>query len=137
MDLLLDTHIWLWSVGDQKRLTSRVARELATPSNQLWLSPISIWELQLLHGRKRVDLGEMALEEWIHKTTEKLQFNEATVTIEVAMELSRVSLPHDDPADRFLVASAKVYGLTLVTADECIINSAGISILANRPTAVQ
>jgi PIN domain nuclease of toxin-antitoxin system len=42
MNLLLDTHIWIWSVGDRKRLASRVLRELAKEENQLWLSPISI-----------------------------------------------------------------------------------------------
>ena len=56
MNLLLDTHIWLWSVGDPKRLTSRVAKELANSSNQIWISPVSVWELHLLHRKKRIQL---------------------------------------------------------------------------------
>lgn len=132
MDLLLDTHIWLWSVGNPKQLTARVARELANPSNQLWLSPVSVWELQLLRRKKRIELDEVDVEVWVRKTLEKLQLNEATLTIDVALEVSKLNLPHGDPADHFLVASAKVFGLTLVTADERLIHSAGVSVLPNR-----
>jgi PIN domain nuclease of toxin-antitoxin system len=48
---------------------------------------------------------------------------EAPLTHEVAMETRRISLPHRDPADRFLVATANVFGLTLVTADEVLIKA--------------
>ncbi len=132
MNLLLDTHIWLWSVGDRKRLSARVARELANPSNQLWLSPVSIWEIQLLHRKKRIDFDGVDVEVWVRKTLENLQFNEATLTIDVALEVSKLNLPHGDPADHFLVASARVFGLTLVTADERIIDSTDVPILSNR-----
>jgi len=132
MNLLLDTHIWLWSVGSPKRLTARVARELASPSNQLWLSPVSVWELQLLHRKKRVELDGVDLEAWVRRTLENLPINEATLTIDVALEVSKLNLAHGDPADHFLVASARVFGLTLVTADERIIDSADVPILPNR-----
>lgn len=131
MDLLLDTHIWLWSVGQSKRLAPRVARELTSSSNQLWLSPISVWEVHLLHRKQRITV-EGSFEEWIKKTLEKVQFKEATLTIDVAMELCKVVLPHADPGDRFLAATARVFGLTLVTADEHLINAPGIRVLANR-----
>ena len=48
MKLLLDTHIWLWSVLEPHRLSRRVAKALQDSSNELWLSPISIWELIVL-----------------------------------------------------------------------------------------
>jgi PIN domain nuclease of toxin-antitoxin system len=132
MKLLLDTHIWLWSVGEPKRLTPRVARELASAKNQLWLSPVSVWELQLLLRKKRVDLNGMDIESWVRRSLEILQLNEATFTIDVALELSKLNLPHGDPGDHFLVASARAFGLTLVTADERLINSTDISVLPNR-----
>ena len=132
MNLLLDTHIWLWSVGDPKHLTARVARELASTSNQIWISPVSVWELHLLHRKKRVDLDGVDIEVWVRRTMENLSFNEATMTVDVALEVSKLRLPHGDPADHFLVASAKVFGLTLVTSDERIIDSADVPILPNR-----
>jgi len=54
VNLLLDTHIWLWSHAEPERLTKRVAAALADDSNQLWRSPISIWEFLLLTERGRV-----------------------------------------------------------------------------------
>ncbi len=48
MKLLLDTHIWLWSVSSPHRLTPKVRRALEKPGHELWLSPISTWEVVLL-----------------------------------------------------------------------------------------
>jgi PIN domain nuclease of toxin-antitoxin system len=131
MRLLLDTHIWLWSIGEPKRLTARVARELANPENQLWLSAVSVWELQLLVRKKRIQLYEET-EPWVRKTLDRLQLNEAPLTIEVAMEMSAVNLPHGDPADHFLAATAKALQLTLVTADERLLECSEISVLPNQ-----
>jgi PIN domain nuclease of toxin-antitoxin system len=131
MNLLLDTHIWIWSVLEPQRLSARVARELTDSENQLWLSSISVWELLLLIRKRRIELEEEA-GSWIKKTLDRLQLNEAPLTIDVALELPAVNLPHGDPADHFLVASARVFGLTLVTADQRLIRESGISVIANQ-----
>jgi PIN domain nuclease of toxin-antitoxin system len=131
MHLLLDTHIWIWSVLDPKRLSARVTKELLNPANQLWLSSVSVWELILLNNKRRIELdGEPR--EWVSRTLEKLQLNEAPLTIDVALATQAMNLPHADPADRFLVASARVFGLTLVTADERLIHMPGVDVLPNR-----
>ncbi len=131
MNLLLDTHIWIWSVVEPHRLSARVAKQLTSPDNQLWLSSISVWELLLLHRKHRIEL-EGEAEPWVRRTLDILQLNEATLTIDVALEAGLVSLPHNDPADRFLVATARVFNLTLVTADKRLINAPAISVLANQ-----
>ena len=131
MNLLLDTHIWIWSVVEPQRLSARVVKQLNSPDNQLWLSSISVWELLLLHRKRRIEL-EGEAEPWVRKTLDLLQLNEAPVTIDVALEVGLVNLPHDDPADRFLVATARVFNLTLVTADKRLIKAPGISVLANQ-----
>ena len=56
MKVLLDTHIWIWSQVEPERLSKRLSRLLAAGDTELWLSPISIWELLLLAERRRVDL---------------------------------------------------------------------------------
>jgi hypothetical protein len=53
MKLLLDTHIWLWSALEPHRISRRAARELSDQDNELWLSPISVWELTFLHRKGR------------------------------------------------------------------------------------
>jgi len=131
MKLLLDTHIWLWSVLEPAKLQRRVVRELMNPANELWLSPISTWEIVLLHEKRRLEIkGDVA--DWIAERLKTSPVHEAPVTHEVAMEMDRVRLPHRDPADRFLVATAKVFKLTLVTSDSRLIRLRDIAVLANR-----
>ena len=54
MRLLLDTHIWIWSLLDPAKLSRKVRAELESPDNELWLSPISSWELLILIEKGRV-----------------------------------------------------------------------------------
>lgn len=131
MNLLLDTHIWIWMTLEPARLTQRVARVLDNSENQLWLSPISVWELLMLTQKGRLQLNEDAVA-WSRRTIERLQLQEATLTTDVALETSTLSLAHSDPSDHLIAASAKVFDLTLVTADEKLIAASGIKILANR-----
>ena len=131
MKLLLDTHVWLWSMLEPQRLTRRVEKALADPVNELWLSPISVGELIVLLRKGRLTLpNDVAA--WVAKTTQDLELTEAPLTIEVALAISSINFPHGDRADHFLAATAKVFGLTLVTADEHLINLPGIHVLANR-----
>jgi len=58
MKLLLDTHIWLWSVGEPERLSQRVTSELTNSESELWLSPISIWELGVLQRKGRIAIDQ-------------------------------------------------------------------------------
>jgi PIN domain nuclease of toxin-antitoxin system len=131
MQLLLDTHIWLWSRGDPKRLNRRVARAIEDSRNELWISPVSIWEILNLNGKGRLKL-KGGTGGWISEALAKIFYREAALTHEVALATETFVLPHRDPADTFLVASAKVYGLTLVTADTKLLASKACPVLANR-----
>ena len=131
MKLLLDTHIWLWSVFEPTRLARRVAKELETDTNELWLSPISTWETLVL-----MEKGRIAVTDDAHSTVDAMlragPFREAALTHAVAAESRKIELPHPDPADRILAATAKVYDLTLVTADQRLLNSNGFAVFPNR-----
>jgi PIN domain nuclease of toxin-antitoxin system len=130
MKLLLDTHIFLWSLLEPKKLTKKVRREVESIDNQLWLSPITTWETMILVERGRVIL-EMDPRTWISDVLKAIPFREAPINHEIAMRSRTVSLPHQDPADRFLAATAAVYDLTLVTADERLLGSDEFSVLPN------
>lgn len=129
--LLLDTHIFLWSLLEPDRLSPQVAAALESPENEGWLSPISVWETLLLAQRGRLVLEPDPLR-WMKRALRSAPLREAALTHEVAMESWRVALPHRDPADRLLVATARVYELTLVTADERLIGLGGVPVLPNR-----
>lgn len=131
MRLLLDTHIWVWSLLDPGKLSPRVRGELELPDNELWLSPISSWELLVLIERGRVQVDKDGVQ-WVTEVARASALREAPITHDVALESRVVDLPHQDPADRFLAATARVYDLTLVTSDERLLGSRRISTLANR-----
>ncbi len=131
MQLLLDTHIWLWSRDEPKKLTRRVTSAIEDSRNELWISPVSIWEVLNLCGKGRIKLkgGPSA---WFSEAFAKMSYQEAPLTNEVALATLAFVLPHRDPIDIFLVASAKVYGLTLVTADAKLLATKACAVLANR-----
>jgi PIN domain nuclease of toxin-antitoxin system len=131
MKLLLDTHIWVWSALDRARLSRRLINALENPENELWLSPISLWEVLTLGEKKRLTLHPNP-PTWIANTLDAIPMREAPVTYQVAEETSRVQLPHRDAADRLLVATARVFDLTLVTADQQLVSARQVSVLSNR-----
>jgi len=131
LKLLLDTHIWLWSLLEPNHLTKKVAQALEDPLNDLWVSPFSTWEALVLARKGRIQLEPEPIQ-WITKVFRTLPFLEAPFNHQVAAQSLLLDLPHKDPVDRFLGATALVYGLTLVTADKLLIHSKKIPILADK-----
>jgi PIN domain nuclease of toxin-antitoxin system len=129
LKLLLDTHIWLWSLTEPERLAPVVRRELDDRSNQLWLSPVSVWEALLLHSKRKIRLHE-DIAKWVAQATSHLQ--EAPLTHQVVLAAQQLGFSHSDPADRFLAATAKVLELMLVTADQRLLSLPDIQVLENR-----
>ena len=111
------------------RLGKRTAQEIKSSDNERWLSPISTWEALTLHAKKRIQLPE-DLTAWVARAT--AAFREAPLTHEIALAARRLPWDHNDPADRFLAATAQVLNLTLVTADAHLLGLGEISTLANR-----
>jgi len=128
LKLLLDTHIWLWTLHDPRRLGKRLLRELSNEENELWLSPISTWEALTLHVKGRVNLGS-DLREWLAQATAGTR--EAPLTHEIALAARQLPL-HQDPADRILAATAQVLDLVLATADQRLLGLGEIRTIANR-----
>jgi PIN domain nuclease of toxin-antitoxin system len=129
--LLLDTHIWIWSLIEPVQLTADVRGALESDDNELWLSPVSTWEALLLVERGRISV-EREPQAFVERMLKAGPFREASLTQAVAQESRRLNLAHSDPADRFLAATAVVYDLTLVTADARLIDGPGYRTLANR-----
>ena len=131
MKLLLDTHIWLWSLLEPSKLSPDVARALRATSSELWLSAISLWEVTLL-----VEKGRLAprreLPAWLDEALGAAPIREAPLTHAVMRTLPSIRTPHDDPADRLLAATAATLDLQLVTADKRLLSGGGYRVLPNR-----
>lgn len=129
MKLLLDTHIWIWSLSETHKLSHQVRTELANAENEIWLSPVSLWEALALQAKSRIRLPSSSTE-WLGQEASRLR--EATLTHEIVASACQLPFQHRDPIDRFLAATAGVLGLTLVTADQALLGLGTIATLANR-----
>lgn len=137
--LLLDTHVWIWIMeGESSLLSPRARGEIATVSQTgtLWMSAISVWEVALLEARGRVSLRQ-PVGEWIEALLRGPGARLLPVEPEIAVDSTRLpGSPHADPADRILMASARVTGSRLVTCDTRILHYASdghVPVLDARP----
>ncbi len=129
MKILLDTHIWVWYLLDDARLSLQLQRAIADSNNELWLSPISVWEALVLAEKGRISVQPDPVT-WINLALQSLETREAQMNHAIAILSRQVVLPHKDPADRFIVATAIYYGLILATVDTNIIGSSAVQTLS-------
>jgi PIN domain nuclease of toxin-antitoxin system len=120
MRILLDTHIWVWYLFDNPQLSKNLNAAIADPNNELWLSPISIWEVLLLAEKGRLSLPPDPTT-WIDNALQVLETREALLNNRIAVLSRQLACPHQDPADRFIAATAIEYNLQLATADHALI----------------
>jgi PIN domain nuclease of toxin-antitoxin system len=125
--LVLDTHIWIWLMegvsGELSAATVRLIDEAGTNA-ALAVSAISVWEVAMLDQRGRVTLSR-SIDEWVRMALTAPGIRLVDLSPEIALESAR--LPgelHGDPADRILVATARVLGGTLITRDKQILRYA-------------
>ncbi|MSV30578.1 MAG: type II toxin-antitoxin system VapC family toxin [Bryobacterales bacterium] len=122
--LLLDTHIWLWyAEGDRDRLPAASVKRIedARRNEGLLVSAISVWELGILHAKGRVQLSS-PLRDWVQRALKPSGISLATLDADTAAESTLLpGEPHGDPADRFLVATARIRDVVLATRDREVI----------------
>ncbi len=121
--LLLDTHIWLWyAEGVAGRLSpaTLAAIERARIEHRLHVNAVSVWEVGMLCAKGKISLSAPA-HEWVRRAISISGIRLQALDAETAMESTQLpDSPHGDPADRFLIAAARIHGLCLVTADKKI-----------------
>ncbi len=118
--LLLDTHVWLWYVEGMPDLLSTAvldAVEAARMNRRLYVSTISVWEIGMQVAKGRISLS-VPVDDWVFQASTQSGTHLQPLDAQSALESTRLpGNPHNDPADRFLMATARVHGLRLVTAD--------------------
>lgn len=130
MKLLLDTHVWIWAFEGAGPLGAKCRQALRAPSNERWVSPVSTLELARLAEAGRIELA-CPLSEWVARSMAALQLR--TIPVDHAISVEAYALPgdfHPDPADRILVATARLQDCHLVTADRRILSYAMVRTLA-------
>ena len=119
MKLLLDTHIFLWYIIGDIRLSDLVKNEIQSPANEVYLSVVSLWEVIV-----KYQIGKLSLphppEIYLPEQRDRhlimsLMLDEVSVA-----RLARLPSLHRDPFDRMLICQALEYGMTLATVDSAI-----------------
>lgn len=129
MKLLLDTHIWLWYLQGNERLSDNLQQIMASSDTELWLSPVSVWETLVLAEKGRIKLNSEPLV-WVKRYLRSLDFKEARLTYEIAIRSRQLELSHQDPADRFIAATAIELELTLATLDRRLLGLNWLSTIS-------
>jgi PIN domain nuclease of toxin-antitoxin system len=116
MRFLLDTTIWLWSVGEVARLNQAAREVLTDPQHELYFSAASVWEIAIKTSIGRLQLSGSP-QVVVPRETTRLGLRPLPVNYLHALAVYDLPLLHGDPFDRLLVAQALSEGLTLITAD--------------------
>ena len=119
MNVLLDTHIWVWwlTPGSPLTRTEREAFDVAAERREVCLAAISLWEAQMLYRKRRLELP-LPFSDWLARAADSQIVSVIPLDLETVLALD--SLPHSfhgDPADRLIVATAKAHALPLATRD--------------------
>lgn len=137
--LLLDTHVWIWLMDGMEREMGAEALEMvrvASARGRVMVSAISVWEVAMLDAKGRVRFS-MEAGEWVRRALGAPGLRLAALSPEIAVESARLpGTAHGDPADRILIATARLAGATLVTRDGKILEyarSGHLSVLDAAP----
>ena len=121
--LLFDTHAWWWVINEPERLSQNVNKLISeTPTDERSIASISIWEFAMMVTRGRIRL-RVSPEEWMEHAINRTGIAVLHLSPKIALE--SCNLPgkfHKDPADRIIVATARIHKLKLITKDQNIID---------------
>ena len=119
--IILDTHIWIWWIDDNQKLTQQHRQWIQQYQSQgLGVSLISCWELAKLVEKNKLNLS-IGVDEWINTSLTYPGVQLLNLTIPIIAESTRLTGFHGDPADQLIVATARIYGCPLLTADAKIL----------------
>jgi PIN domain nuclease of toxin-antitoxin system len=120
---LLDTHVLLWWLSDNKSLTTKAVTAIRNGENTIFVSAATAWEISI----KRV-LGKLKAPDGLEETLESNRFHQLPISIRHGLIAGSLPRHHDDPFDRMLIAQAQTEHLTIITHDVRM-EPYGVSIL--------
>jgi PIN domain nuclease of toxin-antitoxin system len=130
LSVLLDTHVWVWwlTLGSPLSIAERSALDAKAEQRELFLAAISLWETQMLHAKRRLQLP-LRFPDWLAQAADDRMIRVVPLDIDVILALD--ALPesfHGDPADRLIVATARARKLPLATRDAAIRKSRAVKL---------
>ena len=116
--LLLDTHIILWMISDDKRLSQKAKTIIKENFDSVYYSIASMWEVQIKYGVKKMPISGIDFMHYCEQSGyHKLPIDDLHVKELVGLERDESAPPHNDPFDRIMLSQAKAEGFTCLTHD--------------------
>ena len=112
---LLDTHVILWCLTNDKKLPKYIFEKIINPDNKVFVSTVSAWEIVI-----KKSLGKLECPDDIESVIEENGFDWLSITVKDVLKIQELPDLHKDPFDRLLIAQALCSQLTLITSDEKI-----------------
>ena len=119
MRLLLDTHIFLWLITGDRRITEAMQIDILNPANEVFLSVVSFWEISVKYQLGRLPLPEPP-ESYLPTQRQRHQIASLSLDEASVSQLAKLPAIHRDPFDRMLVCQALENDLTIITVDEML-----------------
>lgn len=127
--IVLDTHIWIWWVDQNPRLTERLQELIRNyQGTGLGVSVFSCWEVAKLVEKNRLQLT-CSVEEWLNTALAYPGIQLLDLTLPIVIQSTQLEGFHNDPADQIIVATAKIHDCPLLTVDSKIMNSSHVKVL--------
>ena len=117
--LLLDTHTFIWLASDRSQLPPRLVELIASESDGLFISSITVTEVGLLSNAGRINTYG-SCEDFLFKNLKSLGIHEIPIDVQIALASTQLPPIHRDPFDRIIIATAQVHGMTILTKDRTI-----------------
>lgn len=127
MRILLDTHIFLWFISNDTRLSLNMRDIIRDLDNEVYLSSVSIWEVIVKYQLGKLPLPESP-ETYLPKQRDRHQFTSLILDESSVVQLAKLPPLHRDPFDRMLICQALQNGLTIATVDAAV-RAYSVSIL--------
>ena len=125
MDILIDTHIFLWWDSQSSRLAPHETDLIAKPENRIYVSAASIWEIAI---KRR--LGKLSFSGSLVEAIRANSFVELAMTGADCEAAGELAWTHSEPFDRMIVAQAQRHHMTLITADEAMQAFIGVAVVS-------
>lgn len=127
--IVLDTHIWVWWVQKDSRLTQQQQQWLRDyESDGLGISILSCWEVAKLVEKKRLVLP-VDIDKWLETALAYLGVQLLNLSLPIIVDSTQLNGFHNDPFDQMIVATARYYNCLLLTADAKILNYSDVQTL--------
>ena len=128
MKLVLDTHVWLWALLEPARLSPAIRSALSARDNQILLSAVSLWEVLNLAAKKRITIDGDATT-WIVSRLRGSPVQVVGLTQEIVFAAHNLEMKHKDPADRWIVATARTQSAALATVDRVLLAAKAVDVM--------